>query len=232
MGESSTKGRPRRIGILTGGGDAPGLNAVIRAVVLTGHRVFAAETVGVLDGFAGLLDRRFRHLYPQDVRHLISRGGTILGTTNRDNPFAFPSEEGPVDRSREAVEHAREAGFDVLIVLGGDGTLHIAHGLSELGLPVVGVPKTIDNDIGETDVSLGFHTAVQIVVDAIDRLTTTAESHNRVMVVEVMGRQSGWIAIQPAPFPHACMAPVHRSPVCASFFRLCTRYVLSRPEQL
>lgn len=192
---------PKRLGILCGGGDAPGLNAVIRAVVLTAHRVYGAETVGILDGFAGLLRERYRMLYPDDVRDLVSRGGTVLGTTNRDNPFEVPTEDGGVeDRSGDVVANARDAGFDVLVVLGGDGTLHIAHELSLQGLPVVGVPKTIDNDLRATRYTFGFWTAIGTATEALDRLRDTAESHHRVMILEVMGRHAGWIAL------HAGMA--------------------------
>lgn len=187
---------PRRLGLLCGGGDAPGLNAVIRAVVLTATHVYGAETVGVLDGFAGLLEERYRHLYPEDVRDLISQGGTVLGTTNRDNPFRVPTEDGGTeDRSDEVVSNARDAGLEVLVVLGGDGTLHIAHELSNKGLPVVGVPKTIDNDLRATRYTFGFWTAIGTATEALDRLRDTAESHHRVMVLEVMGRHAGWIAL-------------------------------------
>jgi 6-phosphofructokinase len=183
----------KRIGVLTGGGDAPGLNAVLRAVVRTaGDDV---EVIGVLDGFSGLLEGRFRHLGKPDVRELIRMGGTVLGTTNRDNPFACRSEHGPVDRSAEALENARKAGLEALIVIGGDGTLRIASELGKLGLDVVGVPKTIDNDLASTDYTFGFWTAIGVATDALDRLRDTAESHHRVMVLEVMGRTAGWIAL-------------------------------------
>ncbi|MFL6291120.1 MAG: 6-phosphofructokinase, partial [Thermoanaerobaculia bacterium] len=193
--------RARRIGVLTGGGDAPGLNAVLRAVVRTAERVYGAEVIGVLDGFKGLLDGRFRHLGGQDVRELIRMGGTVLGTTNRDNPFACPGDEGgPVDRSEEVLENARKAGLDALIIVGGDGTLRIASELGRRGLNVVGVPKTIDNDLASTDYTFGFWTAIDTATEALDRLRDTAESHHRVMLLEVMGRHAGWIAL------HAGMA--------------------------
>jgi 6-phosphofructokinase 1 len=185
----------RRIGILTGGGDAPGLNAVLRAVVRTAEAVYGMEVVGILDGFAGLLDCRFRHLGAADVRGLVGRGGTVLGTTNRDNPFCCPGEGGPVDRSREVIANARLAGFEALIVIGGDGTLKIAADLAPLGLPVIGVPKTIDNDLPSTDYTFGFWTAIGVATEALDRLRDTGESHHRVMVLEVMGRTAGWIAL-------------------------------------
>lgn len=185
----------RRIGILTGGGDAPGLNAVLRAVVRTAEAVYGMEVVGILDGFAGLLDCRFRHLSAADVRGLVGRGGTVLGTTNRDNPFCCPGEGRPVDRSREVIANARLAGFEALIVIGGDGTLKIAADLAPLGLPVIGVPKTIDNDLPSTDYTFGFWTAIGVATEALDRLRDTGESHHRVMVLEVMGRTAGWIAL-------------------------------------
>jgi ATP-dependent phosphofructokinase / diphosphate-dependent phosphofructokinase len=187
--------RPKRIGVLTGGGDAPGLNAVLRAVVRTAERAYGAEVIGVLDGFAGLLESRFRPLTGSDVRELIRMGGTVLGTTNRDNPFACPGEHGPVDRSVEVVENARRIGLDAVIVIGGDGTLRIASELGRLGMNVVGVPKTIDNDLASTDYTFGFWTAIGVATEALDRLRDTAESHHRVMLLEVMGRNAGWIAL-------------------------------------
>jgi 6-phosphofructokinase 1 len=174
------------IGVITAGGDCPGLNAAIRGVVV---RAAAAglEVVGIEAGWEGLMDGRVRTLTRGDVRGVIARGGTILGTSRMD-PFVHGKGYQSV---ASTIESER---IESLIVIGGDGSLRTAARLHEEGLPVIGVPKTIDNDIGGTDVTLGFHTAVQIVVDAIDRLTTTAESHNRVMVVEVMGRTAGWIA--------------------------------------
>lgn len=174
------------IGVLTAGGDCPGLNAAIRAVV-TRATAEGFEVIGVEEGWNGLLEGRTRPLGRDDVRGLLRKGGTILGTSRID-PYVHG--EGLASIS-STLENAR---IDSLVVIGGDGSLRTAARLSEEGLKVVGIPKTIDNDIDGTDVSLGFHTAVQIVVDAIDRLTTTAESHNRVMVVEVMGRTAGWIA--------------------------------------
>ncbi|MFP5288713.1 MAG: ATP-dependent 6-phosphofructokinase, partial [Thermoanaerobaculia bacterium] len=190
----------KRIGVLTGGGDAPGLNAVLRAVVRTSERTYGAEVIGILDGFKGLLDARFRHLGGPDVRELIRMGGTVLGTTNRDNPFACAAEDGPVDRSAEVLENARKAGLDALIIIGGDGTLRIAAELGRRGLTGVGGPKTIDNDLASTDYTFGFWTAIDTATEALDRLRDTAESHHRVMLLEVMGRHAGWIAL------HAGMA--------------------------
>ena len=192
--------RIRKIGILTGGGDAPGLNAVIRAVVRTADRLGGIEAVGVLDGFEGLLERRYRKFTSAEVRDLVGKGGTVLGTTNRCNPFSMhsdpPAGDGArVDRSAEVVRHAREAELDALIVIGGDGSLRIARQFSRLGMGIVGVPKTIDNDLAATDYTFGFWTAIEVATDALDRLRDTAESHHRVMILEVMGRDAGWIAL-------------------------------------
>lgn len=188
----------RRLGITTGGGDCPGLNAVIRAVVLRAHAL-GIEVIGVEDGFGGLLSgvsAGVRPLAPADVAGILDRGGTILGTTNRGDPFHYPAPGGEtVDRSGEIVARARELGLDLMITVGGDGSQKIALGLDRLGLPVIGVPKTIDNDLDATVETFGFGTAVQVVVDALDRLRTTAESHDRIMLLEVMGRDAGWIAL-------------------------------------
>src|SRR5687768_11710399 len=187
----------RRIGVLTGGGDAPGLNAVIRAVVKAGANR-NCEVIGLEDSFDGLIEpNRWRQLTPRDVTGILRVGGTILGTTNRGNPFAYPIETsgGTRDYSSRCVEMFHELKLDALVVIGGDGTLAIAHEFHKRGIPLVGVPKTIDNDIVETTNTFGFDTAVAFATDAIDRLHTTAEAHHRVMVVEVMGRYAGWIAL-------------------------------------
>lgn len=185
----------RRLGVLTGGGDAPGLNAVIRAVTRTAIWTYDLDVVGILDGYAGLLERRFRHLSGPDVRDIHAHGGTILGTTNRVSPFAVPGSDGPEDHGERAIANAREKGLDALVVIGGDGTLAIAHRLEKMGLRSVGVPKTIDNDLAATDYTFGFWTAIATATDALDRLRDTAESHHRVMILEVMGRDAGWIAL-------------------------------------
>jgi ATP-dependent phosphofructokinase / diphosphate-dependent phosphofructokinase len=186
----------RRIGVLTGGGDAPGLNAVLRAVVRTAERHGGMETIGILDGFEGLLERRFVPFAGPEVRDLVAKGGTVLGTTNRSNPFAFGGSGGSVvDRSAEVLANVRAARLDGLVVIGGDGSLRIAQRFWQLGLPVIGVPKTIDNDLAATDYTFGFWTAVETATDALDRLRDTAESHHRVMILEVMGRDAGWIAL-------------------------------------
>src|SRR5436309_10795513 len=177
-----------RVGVLTGGGDCPGLKAVIRAV---GRRVMdrGHELVGVLEGWKGLVEGLFEPLGAREISGLLPRGGTIIGTT-RTNPYKV---DGGVDR---VLEHFESANLDALVAIGGEDTLGVAARLyAELEFPVVGVPKTIDNDLSATDYTFGFDTAVAIATEAIDRLHTTAESHNRVMVVEVMGRHTGWIAV-------------------------------------
>jgi phosphofructokinase-like protein len=178
-----------RVGILTGGGDCPGLNAVIRAAVRTGVNRHGHELVGFRYGWAGVMQGDSSPLTLETTSGILPRGGTILGTS-RTNPF---KDEGGPQRVLATLE---SQGIDALIPIGGEDTLGVARRLhAEHGVPVVGVPKTIDNDLGGTDFTFGFHTAVQIATDAIDRLHTTAESHNRVMVVEVMGRDAGWIAV-------------------------------------
>jgi phosphofructokinase-like protein len=190
----------RKLGILTGGGDAPGLNAVIRAVVKTATTADEFEVLGIRDGFDGLLaEDGVISLTAESVRGILPQGGTILGTANRGNPFARQVMDGGemvvVDVSDDVVRRTEELGLECLIVVGGDGTLRISQELAEKGCPVVGVPKTIDNDIGGTDVSFGFDTAVSTATEAFDRLHTTAESHHRVMVLELMGRDAGFIAL-------------------------------------
>jgi 6-phosphofructokinase 1 len=190
--------RAKRVAVLTGGGDCPGLNAVIRAVTRTAFNL-GWEVWGVEDGFDGLLRKDVRRLAPRDVRGILQLGGTILGTTNRANPFAYPVTKGrrlvEADRSEEVVRNFKSLGLDALIAIGGDGTLGIAERFFQKGVPIVGVPKTIDNDIAATVITFGFDTAVATATDALDKLHTTAESHKRVMVVEVMGRYAGWIAL-------------------------------------
>jgi 6-phosphofructokinase 1 len=187
----------KRLGVLTGGGDAPGLNAVIRAVVKSAWNA-GIECVGLEDSFDGLIEPgRSRVLTPRDVTGILRLGGTILGTVNRGDPFAYPvtTSSGTADYSDLVVENFGKMGLRALIVIGGDGTLAIAHKFGQRGIPVVGVPKTIDNDIVGTTNCFGFDTAVAFATDAIDRLHTTAEAHHRIMVVEVMGRYAGWIAL-------------------------------------
>jgi ATP-dependent phosphofructokinase / diphosphate-dependent phosphofructokinase len=186
-----------RVGILTGGGDAPGLNAVIRAVVKAAYNA-GIEVIGLEDSFDGLIEpNRSRPLTPRHVTGILRLGGTILGTVNRGSPFAYPvsTSTGPLDYSARCVEMYHTLGLGALVVIGGDGTLAIAYEFFKRGIPIVGVPKTIDNDIVETVSCFGFDTAVNFATDAIDRLHTTAEAHHRVMVAEVMGRYAGWIAL-------------------------------------
>ncbi len=186
-----------KVGVLTGGGDAPGLNAVIRAVVKTASNS-GIEVVGLEDSFDGLIEPgRSRVLTPRDVTGILRLGGTILGTTNGGNPFAYPvtTSEGVHDYSARCVDMFHKLGLGALIVIGGDGTLAIAHQFCNRGIPVVGVPKTIDNDIVGTTNCFGFDSAVDFATMAIDRLHTTAEAHHRIMIVEVMGRHAGWIAL-------------------------------------
>lgn len=198
----SPTNRRKRLGILTGGGDAPGLNAAIRAVVLVAMQRYGWEVIGIREGFDGMLARLpLIEMDEARVHQLLGRGGTILGAANRGNPFHRPvtRPDGKVDYidvSHEALEIMHEIGLDALIVAGGDGTMQIAQKLVAMGAPIVGVPKTIDNDLAGTDVTFGFDTAVQIATEALERLQTTAESHHRVMVLEVMGRNTGWIALK------------------------------------
>ena len=178
-----------KIGVLSGGGDAPGINAVIRAVVRKGIRNYDYEIVGIKDGWRGLLEDAFMPLTLETISGLLPRGGSILGTS-RTNPFKRNG--GP----QKVLDAAKENGIDAVVVIGGDDTLGVAAKMSELGLPCVGVPKTIDNDLGLTDYTFGFNTAVHIACEAIDRLHSTAEAHHRIMILEVMGRYTGWIALE------------------------------------
>lgn len=194
-------GQLRRVGLLTAGGDCPGLNAVIRAFVKTASAHYDWDVVGILDGFEGLcVPNGTRPLTEPDVRGILTLGGTILGTSNRGNPFAFRTmvdgTEQVVDLSAHVVERLRDLDIGGLIVIGGDGSMRIGMRLQEAGIPIIGVPKTIDNDLAATDVTFGFDTAVSTATDAIDRLRSTAEAHHRVMIVEVMGRDAGWIALE------------------------------------
>lgn len=183
-----------KIGILTGGGDCPGLNAVIRAVAKSLMLQCGAEVIGVEEGFLGLIERRVRELSYRDVSGILARGGTILGTHNQANPFSYFARDG-ADVSAEVKAYYDELGLDGLVVLGGDGTMSICHRMQELGVNIVGVPKTIDNDLMQTDRTFGFDTSVSIATDALDRLQTTGQSHSRVMILETMGRYAGWIAL-------------------------------------
>ncbi len=197
----SSRDSIRRIGILTGGGDCPGLNAVIRGVVRAAILEHQWEVLGIQDGFDGLLrPDAHRMLYSHDVRGIQARGGTILGTSNRGNPLHYPVHENGKtvfkDVSGEIVRNIERLGVDCLVTVGGDGTMKITQALFEKGVKVVGVPKTIDNDLDATDVTFGFNSAVNTATDALDKLHTTAESHHRILILEVMGRDCGWIALE------------------------------------
>ncbi|NIP90202.1 MAG: ATP-dependent 6-phosphofructokinase [Gammaproteobacteria bacterium] len=192
----------KHIGVLTGGGDCPGLNAVIRAVTKTAILRHGWKVTGILDGYEGLIENRKIELTSAHVSGILTQGGTILGTSNIANPFAHPvTKDGKVsihDYSKKTLANIKRMKLDALVSIGGDGTMAIADRMGKLGVKVVGIPKTIDNDLAGTDVTFGYDTAVQIVTDALDRLHTTAQSHHRVMVLEVMGRYAGWLALNGA----------------------------------
>ncbi len=190
---------PKRIGILTGGGDCPGLNAVIRAVVKTVIHDYDMAVVGFLDGFEGLVENKFINLTRDSVSGILTRGGTVLGTSNKADPFKYPIfEAGKIeyrDRSDHALKTLEEHGLEALVCIGGDGTMVVSQKLAQRDIPVVGIPKTIDNDLVGTDVTFGFDSALTTATEAIDKIHTTAQSHHRVMVIEVMGRYAGWLAL-------------------------------------
>jgi len=189
-------GDMKRIGVLTGGGDCPGLNAVIRAVVKTATHKLGFSVCGFLDGFHGLIDGRARPLGYDDVANILTRGGTILGMSRREHYFRIGErEKGVRDRTRDAVRVFRRMRLKALVCIGGEGTLTAANHLAGAGLPVIGVPKTIDNDVRMTEQTFGFDSACAVATEAVDRLHTTADSHHRVMVLEVMGRTAGWLAL-------------------------------------
>ncbi len=187
----------KRIGILTGGGDCPGLNAVIRAAGKCLLRAGGYEIIGLLDGFEGLIKRKTRTMTFGDLSGIMHLGGTILGTSNKADPTHYYNRDARSfeDRTEEVLSFAREIGLNGLLCIGGDGTQAIAYKFHNRGLPLIGVPKTIDNDLMATDITFGFDTAVTVVAEALDRLHTTARSHHRVMILEVMGRNAGWIAL-------------------------------------
>jgi ATP-dependent phosphofructokinase / diphosphate-dependent phosphofructokinase len=190
----------RKIALLTGGGDCPGLNAVIRAVTRTAILQYGYEVIGYKFGYRGLYNNDFIKLDLDSVSGILHRGGTILYSSNKDNLFDYSVEENgktvKKDVSDVAVENMRKEGVDVLVVIGGDGTLTSARDFARKGVNVIGVPKTIDNDLAATDVTFGFNTAIEVATEALDRLHTTAESHHRIMLCEVMGRNAGWIALE------------------------------------
>lgn len=193
------KGKRAKIGVLTGGGDCPGLNAVIRAVTKKAINELDAEVIGFMDGYQGLMELNTLTLSATSVSGILTLGGTILGTSNKANPFSVPVKRKDklefYDRSDIAVMNYRKLNLDALVCIGGDGTLQIALKLLKKGVKVVGVPKTIDNDLEGTDYTFGFNTALETATEAVDKIHSTAESHHRVMIVEVMGRYAGWIAL-------------------------------------
>jgi 6-phosphofructokinase 1 len=188
-----------RIAILTGGGDCPGINAVIRAVAKKAIHEQGMEVIGFKDGYEGVINRAYRKLGFGDVSGILTLGGTILGTSNTANPYRYPLEKGSQteygDVSQRAGANLAELAIDCLVCIGGDGTLSIAQRLAGDGVPIVGIPKTIDNDLRGTDITFGFNSAVAIAAESIDRLHTTAQSHHRAMIIELMGRNAGWIAL-------------------------------------
>ena len=189
-----------KIGILTGGGDCPGLNAVVRGVTKSALRR-GWEVIGFCDGYRGLVEKDFLKLDDGAVSGILTRGGTVLGTSNTANPFAYTlaplgSVDKPQDLSKLAFKNFKALGLDALVAIDGDGTLTMAEQLYRMGMPVIGVPKTIDNDLSATDVTFGFDSAMRVATEAVDRVHTTAQSHHRVMIVETMGRYAGWIALR------------------------------------
>lgn len=206
----------KKVLLVTSGGDCPGLNAVIRSFVKAAHQDGIWEVLGSVQSFNGILSEptNVKLLSPQVVSGIHVRGGTIIGTTNKGGPLAWPVKNADgtwsaVDRSEELVRKCQLLGIEAVVNIGGDGSQRISEKLYEKGLPIVGVPKTIDNDLGSTDYTFGFQTAVQIVTEALDRLVTTAESHNRILILEVMGRDAGWIALSGAIAggAEACLIP-------------------------
>ena len=192
-------GQQMRIGVMTGGGDCPGLNAVLRAVVKTAVNDFDMSVIGFKDGYEGMVLGNYISLGKNAVSGILTYGGTILGTSNRANPFNFPIPQKDtfvyLDRSSELVANYEKLGLDAVITIGGDGTMSAAAQLSGIGVNIVGVPKTIDNDLYGTDQTIGFDSALTTAVDALDKIHSTAQSHHRVMIVEVMGRYAGWLAL-------------------------------------
>ncbi len=191
----------KKVGVLTGGGDCPGLNAVIRAIVKSAEKRYGWEVVGIEDSFEGLIrSGKTRPMTSYTIRGILPQGGTVLHSSNRSHPFEYVDpdhpEDGPKDMSRTVLQNFNDWELDGLIAIGGDGTNRLADRLFDMGLPVVGVPKTIDNDLRATDVTFGFNTAVTTATECLDKLHTTAASHHRVIVVEVMGRYTGWIALE------------------------------------
>jgi len=192
-------GKKRKIAVLTGGGDCPGINAVIRAVAKKAILEYGMDVIGIEDGYDGVIHSRYRKLLFDDVSGIITLGGTILGTSNKTNPYSYAVRKNNrvefQDLSKHTISNINKLEVDCLVCIGGDGTLGIAHRLFKDGVPVIGVPKTIDNDLRGTDITFGFDSAVYVATEGIDRIRTTAQSHHRAMIVEVMGRNAGWIAL-------------------------------------
>jgi 6-phosphofructokinase 1 len=191
--------KKKRIAILTGGGDCPGINAVIRAVAKKAIYEKSMEVIGIEDGYQGLINNRWRILHYDDVSGILTLGGTILGTSKTANPYRYAVKKGDQiefqDLSKVAIQNIKKLGVTCLVCIGGDGTLGIAYRLFQDGIPIVGLPKTIDNDLRGTDITFGFDSAVSIATEGIDRIHTTAQSHHRIMIIEVMGHRAGWIAL-------------------------------------
>jgi len=191
--------KKKRIAILTGGGDCPGINAVIRAITKKAILEYDMDIIGIKDGYEGLIHKNYRSLSYDNVSGILTLGGTILGTSKKENPFQYAVKNGRQltfeDRSCDVLRNIEELEIDCLVCIGGDGTLGIAHRFYQEGVPVIGVPKTIDNDIRGTDITFGFDSAVAIATEGIDRIHTTAQSHHRIMLIEVMGHKAGWIAL-------------------------------------
>jgi len=186
----------KRIGVLTGGGDCPGLNAAIRSIAKTAILNYDMEVIGIKDGFLGLIENRHSPILYEDVSGILTAGGTILGASNKANPFRHPDTKGRfIDVSDTAINNYKKMRLDGLVCIGGDGTLSIAYKLCTKGVKLVGLPKTIDNDLAQTEATIGFDSALVTATQAIDKLHTTAQSHHRVMVIEVMGRYAGWLAL-------------------------------------
>ena len=191
--------KKKRIAILTGGGDCPGINAVIRAVTKKAINEKGMEVLGIEDGYHGMIENRHRPLTYNDVSGILTLGGTILGTSKTVNPYHYAVKKGHrlefQDLSKKAIQNIKKLELTCLVCIGGDGTLGIAHRLFKDGLPIIGLPKTIDNDLRGTDITFGFDSAVSIATEGIDRIHTTAQSHHRIMIVEVMGHRAGWVAL-------------------------------------
>ncbi len=192
--------RKRKIAILTGGGDCPGLNAVIRAVAKKAILGYDMEVVGIMDGYEGLINLNYKPLDFETVSGILTLGGTIIGASNTAHPYQYPTKKGGkteyADLSKQTLENIEKLELDCLVCIGGDGTLSISNRLARDGVPIIGLPKTIDNDILGTDITFGFNSAVSIATECVDRLHTTAHAHHRVMIVELMGRNAGWITLQ------------------------------------